>query len=309
MSKIISVVPNICEAKNTELITSISEKLRAVPGLVLLDVSRDTFRNRTVFSFTGTVEAIYEGGFLLYDEALKNIDMREHKGEYPRIGAVDVFPFVPLKDMRMEEAIEIATTFAEEVAERFSVPVYLFGESARFPSRRSVENIRHGEYEGFTEKMRSNRWKPDFGPDEFKPTFGATMIGARYPLISFEVFVRSHDEEPIFTVADTLNRLRYVRANAAYDQEREMMELTVTITNYRKMAMYTVLELIKSELRRYGLVINRTDMIGIIPERALIESALYYLNIQQFPMERLLERSIQKHLDEQLVMEEYEEQD
>lgn len=302
MSRIISAVPNICEAKNAEFITQLSEKMRSVPGLMLLDVSRDTLRNRTVFSFTGSEEAIFEGGFLLYDEALKNIDMRQHKGEYPRIGAVDVFPFVPLKDVRMEEAVEIADRFAAQVAERFKVPVYLFGESARFQSRRSVERIRQCEYEGLEEQLKDNRWKPDMGPDTFKPTFGATMIGARYPLISFEVFINTTAEDPAFAVADSLNRLRYIRAIAGFDNDQQMMELTVSITNYRIMPMYKVIEMIKCELRRFGLQIAKVEMIGIIPERALIESALYYMNIHQFPMERLLERSIQKHLDEELEL-------
>jgi glutamate formiminotransferase len=150
MSKIISVVPNISEGNDQKFISSLVEKLQAIKDLVLLDTSRDSVRNRTVFSFTGPKEAIFAGGLSLYRETLAHVDMRRHRGEYPRLGAVDVFPFVPLKDASIEETVALSEAFAQKVAEEFNIPVYLYGESARFPMRRHVENIREGDMKGWS---------------------------------------------------------------------------------------------------------------------------------------------------------------
>ena len=194
MSKIISVVPNISEGNDQPFISGLVEKLQAVKNLVVLDTSRDSVRNRTVFSFTGPKEAIFAAGLILYRETLAHVDMRKHQGEYPRLGAVDVFPFVPLKDATLEETVAMSVEFAQKVAEEFNIPVYLYGESARFPMRRYVENIREGEYEGLENKLKDPRWKPDFGPAVFNPAAGATIIGARYPMISFKAILDTPDE-------------------------------------------------------------------------------------------------------------------
>ena len=194
MSKIISVVPNISEGNDQAFLTSLVEKLQAVKNLVVLDTSRDSVRNRTVFSFTGPREAIFAGGLTLYRETLAHVDMRKHRGEYPRLGAVDVFPFVPLKDATIEETVAMSVDFARKVAEEFNIPVYLYGESARFPMRRYVENIREGEYDGLENKLKDPRWKPYFGPTVFNPAAVATIIGARYPMISFKAILDTADE-------------------------------------------------------------------------------------------------------------------
>jgi hypothetical protein len=172
MSKIISVVPNISEGNDQLFIAGLVEKLQAVRNLVVLDTSRDSVRNRTVFSFTGPQEAIFAAGLILYRETLAHVDMRKHRGEYPRLGAVDVFPFVPLKEATIEETVAMSAAFAQKVAEEFKIPVYLYGESARFPMRRYIEDIREGEYEGLENKLKDPRWKPDFGPATFNPPPG-----------------------------------------------------------------------------------------------------------------------------------------
>ncbi len=166
-----------------------------IPGLVVLDISMDQVRNRTVFSFTGRKDAIFEGGYLLYEEALAHIDMRQHQGEYPRIGAVDVFPFVALRNAPIANAVAWSVEFAEQVASRFQLPVYLFAESARKPLRRDIENIREGEYEGFAAKITDPVWKPDFGPDVFPPDKGATIIGARMPIVNLKAYFTTPDED------------------------------------------------------------------------------------------------------------------
>ena len=200
MGKIIAAIPNICEGKDQGFIDGLTAKLQAVPGLVLLDVSMDKTRNRTVFAYTGSKNAVFDGGLIFYEEALKQIDMRRHQGEYPRIGAVDAFPFVPTKDAGIEEAVQWAEAFAQRVAETFQIPVYLYGEAARLPQRREIENIREGEYEGLEERLKDPRWKPDLGPEVFKPDFGAALIGARYPMVSFKVYLNTSNLEHTRTI-------------------------------------------------------------------------------------------------------------
>ncbi len=303
MSKIIAVVPNICEGNDQPFIEDLSAQLRQIANLMILDVAVDHARNRTVFSFTGTKEAIFEGGMLLYEKALEHIDMRQHQGEHPRVGAVDVFPFVPLKDGTIEDATEWSVEFAERVAARFKLPVYLFAEAARYRYRRDIENIRQGEYEGFAEKMNDVRWKPDLGPDRFPETMGVTIIGARHPLISFKAFLGCAEEEVAVAVghavADTSGG--HVRAYPGLDSDSNLAMLTVSVINFRAAPMYRVVENIRIEAARFGVDIRRIEMIGLIPEIALIQAAEYYMRIHGFDHNDLLERNIQSHLDEKFL--------
>jgi len=304
MSKYISVVPNICEGRDKRFIDQLTAKLTAVPGLVLLDVSMDATRNRTVINFTGTHAALLRGGMILYEDAIKHIDMRQHKGEYPRIGAVDVFPFVPLKDVSIEESVEVAVEFAEKVAQRFSIPVYLYGEAARFPLRRDLEKIREVQFEGLEERLKDPRWKPDFGPEEFKNHFGATAIGARYPLVSFKVLLNTPEIEIARSICQAVQYcyggLRHVSANSGLVYNTQLTHVTVSIHNYKVTPMYKVIEMIRMEGRRYNIGIVEVEMIGLIPEVVFLDSAMYYMNISHFANERILEKNIQEHLDESL---------
>ncbi|MBN2429894.1 MAG: glutamate formimidoyltransferase [Acidobacteria bacterium] len=308
MSKIIAVIPNICEGRDQKFIEELTVRLDHVPNLMMLDVSRDSVRNRTVFAFTGTRESLVEGGLLLYEEALKKIDMRRHQGEYPRIGAVDVFPFVPLKDTTIEETVELSIDFARQVAHRFNLPVYLFSESARYAARRDIENIRQGEFEGFPEKIKDPRWKPDFGPDEFPPDAGATIIGARHPLISFKVLLNNGTLEMARAICQMLQAphsgICHVKANSGLDNSTGLPFITVSIHNFRGTPMYRVIEIIRLEGHRFGVAIRKVEMIGLIPEIAFIESAQYYMGIQGFDHEKLLERNIQRHLNEKFLFSE-----
>jgi glutamate formiminotransferase len=302
MNKIISCVPNICEGKDQKFIDALVEKLKTVGGLTLLDVSRDSVRNRTVFSFTGSQDSLFEAGMLLYRETLAHVDMRQHQGEYPRLGAVDVFPFVPLKEASIEETAAMAAAFAEKVAAEFKIPVYLYGESARFPMRRYVENIREGEYEGLEAKLKDPRWKPDFGPSSFNPAAGATIVGARYPMISFKAVLDTPEEAIAEAVGRLLQHahggLAHVNAYAGLDSEHGAAQITVTIANYRAMPMYRALEMLRCEARRYGVSVRKVEMIGLVPETAFIESAFYYMGIQDFSFDKILERRIQADIDE-----------
>lgn len=302
MSQIISVVPNISEGRDEAFLESLQETLETVPGLVVLDVSRDQVRNRTIFSFTGHKEAVFEGGFLLYDAALGHIDMRQHQGEYPRIGAVDVFPFVALRDAPLETAVAWSVQFAEEVARRFEIPVYLFAESARTRARRDIEHIREGEYEGFAAKMTDPAWKPDFGPDWFPPDKGATIIGARLPIVNFKAFLTTPNEEAAEWVTRALSGpaagLSGVHFYPALDRTRNEALLNITVANFHATPLYRILEAVKTELRRFGAGVSRVEMVGLVPQRAMIESAEHYLQVFGFSPEDVLENRVDAILGE-----------
>jgi len=304
MTKIISVVPNISEGRDTAFIEDLQRKLQAVPGLVVLDVAMDQARNRTVMSFTGSKNAIFQGGFVLYEETLKRVDMREHQGEYPRIGAVDAFPFVVVKDATIDEAVAWSTEFAEEVARRFEVPTYLAYESARHAQRRDIENIREGEYEGFAAKMADPAWKPDFGPETFPVDKGATIIGARFPLVNFKVYLNTANEEAAVWVANTLSSpttgLPNVKFYPGMDRQRNLALLNITVGNYKATPLYRVIEAIKTELRRFGANVSKVETIGLVPSAALVDSALHYLQVTDFAEENLLEKRLNHVVDARL---------
>lgn len=296
MSQIISVVPNICEGRDQAFVETLQEKLERVPGLVVLDVSMDQVRNRTNFSFTGRKDAIFQGGFVLYEEALEKIDMRQHQGEYPRIGAVDVFPFVALRDAPVATAVEWSVQFAEQVAQRFQVPVYLFAESARTKARRDIENIREGEYEGFAAKMTDPAWKPDFGPDVFPPEKGATIIGARLPIVNFKAYLTTPHEDAAEWVSEVLSNpatgLPGVHFYPALDRTRNEALLNITVSNFQATPLYRILEAMKTELRRFGAGVSRVEMVGLVPQRALLESAQHYLQIFGFSLDDVVENRL-----------------
>jgi glutamate formiminotransferase len=299
MDQIIAAVPNICEGTDQKFIDELTERLRGITNLILLDVAMDHARNRTVLSFTGTKEAVFAGGLALYELVLDRIDMRHHIGEFPRVGAVDVFPFVPLKNATMQETKEWADEFAALVAERFKLPVYLYAESARYRYRRDVDNIRQGEYEGFEARMTDQRWKPDLGPDRFPAASGVTIIGARYPLLNFNVYLGTRDESIAHAVAHELSATSggVVRAHGALDPDSQRAMLTVAITNFKTSPLYRTVENIRLEADRWGVNIRRLEFVGLVPERVLFEAAEYYLRIHGFDRENLLERTIQRHID------------
>ena len=300
MSQIISVVPNVCEGRDEAFVEALTEKLETVPGLVVLDVSMDQVRNRTIFSFTGRREAVFEGGFHIYEAALGKIDMRNHQGEYPRIGAVDVFSFVALRDAPIATAVDWSVQFAEEVARRFDLPVYLFAESARTKLRRDIENIREGEYEGFAAKMTDPAWKPDFGPDVFRPDKGATIIGARLPIVNFKAYLGTPSEEAAERVSKVLSDpatgFSGVHFYPALDRTRNEALLNITVGNFQATPLYRVLEAVKTELRRFGTRVTRVEMVGLVPMQALIASAEHYLQIFDFSVEDVVENRLDEIL-------------
>lgn len=298
MLKNISVVPNISEGRDEKFIQGVRKQLENVPGLLVMGVAMDQARNRTIFSFMGKKETIFEGGFIIYEAAIKQIDMRKHEGAYPRIGAVDVFPFVAINQASLNEAIAWANEFGKEVGSRYSLPVYLAGNAAKNPMRKELESVREGEYEGFAAKMQDPAWKPDFGLDEFPVDRGATMVTARLPLVNLKLYLTNNNENAAKWVAGALSGsskgLPDVWMYPGLDHTHNLAFINVTVRNYSATPLYRVMEAIKTELTRHGTRIRFVEPVGLVPQSALVDSALHYLQVSDFSDEDVLEARIEK---------------
>ncbi len=301
MQKIIVAIPAVCEGVDNRFIDELSEKLRNVEGLALLDVSMDNVRNRTSFSYSASEKRpLLEAGEILYEESKKKIDMRNHKGEYPRIGAVDVVPFVPVSNATIEEVMEIADEFAEMVAEKFDVPVYLFGKSAKLPQREDIDEIRDCEYEGLEERLGLHQWRPDLGTDRFIPDFGATIIGARYPLVKFKVFLDTKDEVVANFISSSVRSvnggLKHIKAYTGMDKDSGKGIITVTDSDYVQTPVHKVIEMIRFEAKRYGVLLRGVEMVGLIPEKVYYDSAAFYMGINDFREDRVAEKAVARSM-------------
>ncbi len=224
------------------------------------------------------------------------IDMRLHKGQHPRMGAVDVVPFVPIKNVSMAEAVDLSIQIAKHVSETFNLPVFLYEASATRPERRNLANIRKGQFEGMADKIKKPGWKPDFGPEKIHPTAGVTALGARMPLVAFNVNL---DTDNLAIANDIAKKVRHISGGLRYCksigvklEERGMVQVSMNMTDYTKTALYRSFELIKMEARRYGVNVVGSEVIGLVPMAALIDTAVYYMGIENFSMEQVLEARI-----------------
>lgn len=277
-----------------------AEAIRSVPNVFLLDVQSDPDHHRSVFTFVGEPEAVAEAVFRLFEAALPRIDLRRHRGEHPRMGAVDVVPFVPVRGVAMADCVELANKVGEEIWRRFRVPVYLYGEAATRPERADLSEIRKGEFEGFFEKIKDPKWHPDFGEPEVHPTAGVTAVGAREFLIAFNVNLGTSDlrvaKEIAKAVRFSSGGLRYVKALGMELKERGIVQVSMNLTNFRKTPLPRVLELVRREAARFGVPVVGTEIVGLIPEEALVQVAEYYLQLEKFSLGQVLERRIEEAL-------------
>jgi len=300
--KLVECVPNVSEGRNKESIEAMAAAIRSVPGVRLLDVQSDPDHHRTVFTFVGEPEGVAEAVLALFAAALPRIDLRVHRGEHPRMGAVDVVPFVPVRGVSMKDCVELARTVGQKVWERFRVPVYLYGEAATKPERADLSEIRKGEFEGFFEKIKDPQWAPDFGEPVVHPTAGVTAIGAREFLIAFNVNLGTSDirvaKEIAKAVRFSSGGLRYVKALGMELRERGIVQVSMNLTNFRKTPLPRVLELVRREAQRFGVPVVGTEIVGLIPEEALVQVAEYYLQLEGFSINQILERRIEEALRE-----------
>ncbi|KRQ87567.1 hypothetical protein ABG79_00368 [Caloramator mitchellensis] len=296
MTKIVECVPNFSEGIDLDKIEKIVNPFRGKDNVKLLDYKRDADHNRVVVTVVGEPQAVKNAMLEAMGVAIEVIDMRNHKGEHPRMGAVDVVPFIPVKNMTMTEAVELSKEFAKEAAERYNVPIFLYEKSASSPDRENLANIRKGEYEGMFEKIKQPEWKPDFGPTEVHPTAGVTATGARMPLVAFNVNLGTNNIEIANKIAKNVRflngGLRYCKAIGIELKDRGIVQVSMNMTDYTKTALYRAFELIKVEARRYGVPVIGSEIIGLLPMEALIDTAVYYLGVEDFSMDQVLENRI-----------------
>ena len=293
---LIQSVPNFSEGRDLKKIEQIVDCFRAKPGVKLLDYSTDPEFNRCVVTVVGQPAPLKDAMVQAIGRAVELIDMTHHVGRHPRMGCVDVIPFIPIRGCTIEDADYLAHAVAREAAEQFSLPFYLYEKSASAPHRVDVADVRRGQFEGLSKKMQDPLWKPDYGPAEPHPTGGAAIIGARMPLICFNVNLDTPNVELAKKIAlrvrSMTGGLRYVKAMGIAHEERNLAQVTMNLTDYTKSSMYTVFELIKLEARRYGVNVLGSEIIGIVPVQALIDSAEYYLQIENLTPDQILENML-----------------
>lgn len=291
--KIVECVPNFSEGRDHKRIEKIVEPFRNQPGVKLLDYQNDKDHHRMVVTLVGEPEPLAERLIEAMGVAIGCIDLRHHRGQHPRMGAIDVVPFIPIKSMTMPEAVQLAETTAEKAAEKYDLPIFLYEEAARASDRKDLSKIRKGQFEGMAEKMKDPRWKPDFGPRTIHPSAGVTAMGARMPLIAYNVNLSTADVSIAAEIAKKVRHrsggLRFCKGMGVELKERGIVQVSMNMTNYQKTALYRVFELIRIEARRYGVHIVGSEVIGLAPMEALIDTAVYYLGIEDFSMDQVLE--------------------
>ena len=273
MAMPIECVPNVSEGRRADVINGLADALRAVPGLRVLGVQSDASHNRSVFTLAGDAAALAAGVPKLFEGALAAIDLRTHSGEHPRMGAVDVVPFIPIEGVTMAECVALAKTVAADVAARFSVPMFLYEEASTNPARKNLEDIRRGEFEGLAAKMAQPGWAPDYGPASPHPSAGATAIGARMPLIAYNINLATNRLDVAKKIAAAIRMssggLRYVKAMGIPLEDRGIVQVSINLTNYEKTPMFRVFDLVKREAARYGVQVLESEIVGFVPSAAL----------------------------------------
>ncbi|MBM7614207.1 glutamate formimidoyltransferase [Alkaliphilus hydrothermalis] len=296
MNKIIQCVPNFSEGRDLDKIEKIVNPFRGKDGVKLLDYSRDEDHNRVVVTVVGEPEPLKAAVLEAMGVAIEVIDMTQHQGQHPRMGAIDVVPFIPVKNVSMTEATELAKEVAKEASEKYGLPIFLYEKAASSPDRENLAKVRKGEFEGMAEKVKQPEWKPDFGPQDIHPTAGVTAVGARMPLVAFNVNLDTANLEIANKIAKNVRflsgGLRYCKAIGIDLQERGITQVSMNMTDYSKTALYQSFEMIKMEARRYGVNVVGSEIIGLLPMAALVDTAVYYLGVEEFSMDQILETRI-----------------
>lgn len=295
-NKIIECVPNFSEGRDLQKIDQIVAPFRAKEGVKLLDYSNDEDHNRLVVTVVGEPEPLKAAVIEAVGVAVRLIDLNKHSGQHPRMGAVDVIPFIPIKNATMEECIELSKEVGAAVAEQYALPVFLYEKSASAPHRENLAAIRKGEFEGMAEKIHQPEWHPDFGPADRHSTAGTVAIGARMPLVAFNINLSTNSMDIATKIAKNIRHinggLRFVKAMGVELTERGIVQVSINMTDYTRTALYRAFELVRIEARRYGVSIVGSEIIGLVPMEALIDTASYYLGLENFSMQQVLESRI-----------------
>lgn len=295
MKRILLSAPNISEGRNLEIVNKVADEIRKNKNVKLIDQSFDGDHNRSVLTYIGEPEHVLEASKAMAQKAFELIDMAKHKGGHPRIGAVDVVPFVPVRDVKKKEAIEIARKFGKHVG-GLGVPVYYYEEAATKPERESLPDIRKGEYEGLADKLKDPAWKPDEGPATFNAKSGALVTGVRFPLVAFNVNLNTTDLAIADRIAKSVRFIsggfRYVRAIGLALEKERMVQVSMNLINYEKTPIYRVVDAIRTEAARYGVSIAKTELIGPVPMAAVVDCFKNTLQIHDFVPEQIIENGL-----------------
>lgn len=293
MNRIVECVPNFSEGRDLQKIDRIVAPFRGRQGVKLLDYSNDEDHNRLVVTVVGEPEPLRDAVLEAIGVAVELIDLNHHQGQHPRMGAVDVVPFIPIRNVTMEEAVALSKEVGKEVAKRYNLPVFLYEKSASAPHRENLAAVRKGEFEGMAEKIKQPEWHPDFGLAERHPTAGTVAIGARMPLVAYNINLNTPSLEIAHDIAKKIRfiggGLRYCKAMGVELKDRGITQVSINMTDYTRTSLYRAFELVRVEARRYGVSIVGSEIIGLVPMEALIDTASYYLGLENFSMEQVLE--------------------
>jgi glutamate formiminotransferase / 5-formyltetrahydrofolate cyclo-ligase len=292
---LIECIPNVSEGRRPEVVARLVEAVRGA-GVRVLDHSSDASHNRSVLTLAGNAASLEAGILALFGAAIDAIDLRTHRGEHPRLGAVDVVPFVPIEGVTMAECVALAKDVGAAVAERFALPVFLYEEASDNPARKNLEDIRRGEFEGLAARMSQPGWAPDFGPAAPHPSAGAAVIGARMPLIAYNINLNSDRVDVAKKIAAAIRHssggLRYVKAMGLKLDDRNLAQVSMNLTNYEKTPIFRVFEMVKREAERYGVSILESEIVGLVPSAALVSAAEFYLQLERFGEGQVLENKL-----------------
>lgn len=293
---IIECIPNLSEGRRPEVVERLAEAVRRSSGVRLLDYSSDASHNRSVFTLAGDAESLTRAILALFEQAVADIDLRQQSGEHPRVGAVDVVPFVPIEGVTMDDCVRLAKEVGAAVSERFRIPVFLYEEASSNPLRKNLEDIRRGEFEGLAAKMASPGWAPDFGPATPHPSAGASVVGARMPLIAYNINLNTDRLDVAKKIAAAIRHssggLRYVKAMGVKVEDRQLAQVSMNLTNYQKTPIFRVFEMVRREAERYGVTILESEIVGLVPSAALVSAAEFYLQLERFGVEQVLENKL-----------------
>ena len=296
MNSILETVPNYSAGRDLQVVEKIADCFRGREHVKLLDYSADKDHNRCVITAVGEPDALAQVVIDSIGVAMKHIDLTQHEGQHPRMGAPDVVPFIPIRGCTLEDADRVARHVAQQIAERFGQPSFLYEKSATLPNRENLADIRRGGFEGMAEKMKDPLWKPDYGPQTIHPTGGVTAVGARMPLIAYNINLDTDDVEIAKKIAKVVRHsgggFRYVKAMGVMLEERGIAQVSMNLTDYTQSSMFRVFEAVKREAARYGAGVVGSELIGLVPLRALAETAEYYLQIETFHMEQILDTQL-----------------
>ncbi|MDY4761731.1 glutamate formimidoyltransferase [Streptococcus thoraltensis] len=286
MAKIVECIPNFSEGRNQDVIDGLVETAKSIAGVTLLDYSSDASHNRSVFTLVGDDQAIQEVAFQLVKYASEHIDMTKHEGEHPRMGATDVCPFVPIKDITTAECVDISKKVAERINSELGIPIFLYEDSATRPERQNLAKVRKGQFEGMPEKLLEDDWAPDYGDRKIHPTAGVTAVGARMPLVAFNVNLDTDDVEIANKIAKIIRGsgggYKYCKGIGVMLEDRNIAQVSMNMVNFEKCPLYRTFETIRFEAKRYGVNIIGSEVIGLAPAKALIDVAEYYLQVEDF---------------------------